>query len=129
MKKTIFLTLVSTLALLMSSCNKHDAPGTQPLTQPPAGTTSYTFSIYISGVTIYLSEHNEIGDRIHTTIIDNAEADVPYSYEAKDNTIKIKVYLKQGNWSRWVQQVYYLDKGNNIDIIITGNTLVGNYEP
>ena len=33
------------------------------------------------------------------------------------------------NWSRWVQQVYYLDKGNNIDIIITGNTLVGNYEP
>jgi hypothetical protein len=93
--------------------------------------TNFIATCHIYSLCYYCSvcNTNEIGDRIHTTIIDNAEADVPYSYEAKDNTIKIKVYLKQGNWSRWVQQVYYLDKGNNIDIIITGNTLVGNYEP
>ncbi len=100
MKKTLFLTLVSAFALLsLSSCSKFDAAYSQPPIPPPAGTTTYTFSIYTSGLEVYLSEHNEIGDRIHTTIIDNAEANVPYSFAAKDNTIKIKVYLKQGDWS------------------------------
>lgn len=102
---------------------------TQPPTPPPAGTTAYTFSIYASGYKVYLSEHNAIDDPIYTTIIDNAEANVPYSYEAKENTVKIKVYLRDGDWNKWVQQVYYLDEGNNIDIIITGNTIVGNFEP
>ena len=121
MKKTLFLTLVSALALLISSsCSKQDRPVKE---------TTYTFSIFTSGLEVYLSEHNIVGDRIHTTIIDNAEANVPYSFIAKDNTVKIKVYLKHTHWNKWVQQIYYLNEGKNIDIIITGDTIIGNYEP
>ncbi len=129
MKKTLFLALVTALTLLPLSCTKYDAPYTQPPTPPPAGTSAYTFTIFRSGYKVYLSEHNIIGDRIHTTIIDNAEKNVAYSYAAQSRTRKIKVQLIKADSHDWVQQVYYLDEGENIDIVITANTLVGSNEP
>lgn len=128
MKKTLFLALVTVLTLLPLSCTKYDAPYTQPPTPPPAGTTAFTFTIYMSGDKIFLIEYNNINDPIHTTTIDNAEQNVPYSYAAQDNTVKIKVYIC-GDSYNWVQQVYYLEDGENIDIAISGNTIVGNHEP
>ena len=130
MKKTLFLALFSALALLsLSSCTKYDAAYTQPPTPPPAGTTAYTFSMYTSGYKVYLSEHNIIGDRIHNTIIFNAEKNVAYSYAANNRAKKIKVQLIRDNSQDWVQQVYYLEEGENIDIEITPITLVGPNEP
>lgn len=31
--------------------------------------------------------------------------------------------------NKWVQQVFYLNKGGNIDITITGETMIGTQEP
>jgi len=123
MKKTLFLALVTAFTLLPLSCTKYDAPDIQP------GTTSYTFTIYDSDFKVYLYEYNEIGEMIHSNIINNAEKEVPYSYAAQDSAVKVKVRLNYltANW--WVQQVYYLDEGENIDIAIIGSTLVGDYEP
>jgi hypothetical protein len=129
MKKALFLALVTALTLLPSSCTKYDAPDIQPPPPPPAGTTSYTFTIYDSDFKVYLYEYNEIGEMIHSNIIDNAEKDVPYTYAAQDNAVKIKVRLNYLTAYWWVQQVYYLDEGENIDIAIIGSTLVGDYEP
>ena len=130
MKKTLFLTLVSAFALLsLSSCSKFDAAYSQPPIPPPAGTTAYTFSIYTSGYKVYLSEYYIIGDRIHNTILFNAEKNVPYSYAAKSRARKVKVQLTRFDSQEWVQQVYYLEEGENIDIEITPTTLVGKIEP
>ena len=132
MKKTLFLAQVTALTLLPLSCTKYDAydaPFTQPPTPPAAGTTAYTFTIFTSGYKVYLSEHNFIDDRIYTTIINKAEKDVAYSYAAQNRTKKIKVQLIKGDSHDWVQQVYYLNEGENIDIEISPNTLVGPNQP
>lgn len=48
-------------------------------------------------------------------------------------TEKVKVYVKMEGGSqttiRWVQQVYYLQKGKNIDITVNGETIIGTKEP
>jgi len=124
MKKTLFLALVTALTLLPLSCTKYDA-----YDAPAAGTTAYTFTIFTSGYKVYLSEHNFIDDRIYTTIINKAEKDVAYSYAAQNRTKKIKVQLIKGDSHDWVQQVYYLNEGENIDIEISPNTLVGPNQP
>ncbi len=94
--------------------------------------TEYTF-IYDSDVEVeidvYLFEYNEISERIYNYTINNPEKDVPYTYTAQDNAVKVKVYLSYLGFNRWVQQVYYLVEGENFDIVLTDNTIVGNFEP
>lgn len=126
MKKTLFLAVVTALTLLPLSCTKYDAP--QPPIAPPAGTTAYTFTSTYDLGEVFLHEYNNTNEIIHTKTIDNAEKNVAYSYAAQDNTVKIKVYLTDFK-HHWVQQVYYLEDSENIDIAITGETIVGNYEP
>ena len=58
------------------------------------------------------------------------------TYTANSMTVKVKIYLKMytANYSvttsyNWVQQVYYLEEGKNIDITIDENTTIGTKEP
>lgn len=45
----------------------------------------------------------------------------------------MKVYLETTNGSKsdanWVQQVFYLEKGNRIEITVTGESRIGKTEP
>ena len=49
------------------------------------------------------------------------------------NSVKVKVYLETTNGSKsdanWVQQVFYLEKGNRIEITVTGESRIGKTEP
>ena len=124
MKKTLYLMLVNTLTLLLLSCTKDDGAG--------RGTTSYTFTLYDDyevEIDVILFEYNEINERINNNTIDSAKKGVPYTYTARDNAVKVKVHLSFLGANRWVQQVYYLVEGENIDIGITDNTIIGNIEP
>ena len=108
--------------------------------------TTYTFtnnmdwddmSSYITDMDIYLSEYDATGSCVANNTISFPELGKAYEFVANGRAEKIKVYIKvklqyagsTSNWNRWVQQVYYLEEGKNIDIVITGEIIVGTSEP
>ena len=46
---------------------------------------------------------------------------------AADNAVKVKLYIDE--LERCVQQVYYLNEGGHLEIVINGKTIVGKKEP
>ena len=77
------------------------------------------------------------GSRIANNSIDFPSKGHGYTFTANDRSEKIKVYLKlkfqsgyqTTDFNRWVQLVYYLEKGKDVTIQIDGSTLVGPSEP
>lgn len=130
MKKTL-LCLVALAVFGLTSCTKE---------------TTYTFinnmdmselQEYITDFSIFLSEYDETGSCVANNSVDRPRQGVAYEYTANSRAEKVKVYMKvkyqygssTSDYNRWVQQVYYLEKGKNIDIVITGETIVGTSEP
>lgn len=108
--------------------------------------TTYTFvdntdyssiSATIVERTVYLMEYDVDGSRIANNSIDFPSKGHGYTFTANDRSEKIKVYLKlkfqsgyqTTDFNRWVQLVYYLEKGKDVTIQIDGSTLVGPSEP
>ena len=54
-------------------------------------------------------------------------------FVANTNSQKVKAYFVTTNGTqsvaRWVQQVYYLEKGKNVEVAVTGETRIGTTEP
>ena len=82
----------------------------------------------ISRLTI-LKEYDIKGLCIANNSIESTVTGQNYIFIANENSELVKIYLKWGSTSRWVQQVYYLNKGKNTDIVIDGHTIVGTIEP
>ena len=100
--------------------------------------TTYTFvdNYGMPGASEYsviLSEYDASGSRVMTNMIDNITVGQKYAFVANDHSEKIKVKLQykfgSNSYAKWVQQVWYLEKGENVDIITDGETIIGNSEP
>ena len=125
MKKLLFCLAIVALATL-TSCTKE---------------TTYTFTNnmdYSSYSNIrerytFLREYDINGHCVANNSIESSICGKSYAFTANDRTELVKVYLKvkttSSEISRWVQQVYYLEKGKNTDITIDGETIVGPSEP
>ena len=100
--------------------------------------TTYTFIYSVDDVAglivdVTLLEYNDNEVIVGQHTIDNLRSGFRQNFTANSRATKVKVRF---NWRvgttntvRWVQQVFYLEAGRNINIEITGNTLVGPSEP
>ena len=102
--------------------------------------TTYTFTdnTDYSGINlieryIRLMEYDVNGSCVANNSLESPIRGKAYVFTANNRTELIKVYLslktQSSSLNRWVQQVYYVEKGKNIDISIDGHTLVGPSEP
>lgn len=114
--------LFLSLALLFSSCEKEDV-----------GTNKYTFRNDYMTSDVIIFECTSEGHKINSQSINNCEVGKTYTFTAVPQASKLKVYVTYSVFfeekSKWVQQVYLLDKKATTSIILDGDTLLGNKEP
>ena len=97
--------------------------------------TTYTFTdnTDYSGVTIsrltILKEYDINGSCIANNSIEAPITGQNYMFIANERSELVKVYIKRGSTYTWIQQVYYLDKGKNTNIVMDGYTIVEPSEP
>lgn len=135
--KTIFAALAVAAAMLVTGCGE-DGGGKEP--EKPKSTT-YTIKIsdfpdLVEGATMhfYLFEYNELGEKIANNKVDFKPPRFSDIFVANKNAVKVKVYNtgeKNGVTlvHQWIQTVYYLEEGKNIDIVIKPDTPAGQREP
>ena len=131
-----FLTLLAMAALLMG-CQK-DPGGTQDTAK-----CSYTVKMAMTGVTttstvhydLMAFEYNEAGEKTGNHTITMATTGKSETYTANERSVKVKLYFKmytdKSSYTehKWVQQVFYLEKGKAIEVALMDSSLVGNKEP
>ena len=113
MKKCIFVAFTA-ICVMLTSCSKMFET-----------TYSVTNNTGTSG-TVFIYECNDKNEKINvaSSYISSGQTK---EFTAVENAVKVKLYIDELN--RWVQQVFYLKEGGNIEIIITGKTIVGRQEP
>ena len=125
MKKILFLLAIA-LPLVFASCSKDDEPSL----------TTYTFNYELEDhslitTEVILFEYSSEGEKVANTSID-CHNGLSKKITANDKSEKVKVYVKMQGGSttsnKWVQQVFYLKKGNNTDITVNGETIIGTKE-
>ena len=125
-KKSLFIVLLTSVfaCIFISSCSKEEEPTTYVL----HWNTSSSYINYVN-----LCEYAENGDRIAINTVNNVANNGTYQFEAQEKAVKVKVFYKstigRTDYSRWVQQVYYLKLGSNIVIEVNDETMVGASEP
>ena len=106
-------------------------------------TYSFTDNTDYSGISnlkeryIRLMEYDVNGSCVANNSLESPTKGKAYLFTANSRTELVKVYLSlkfqsgssTSSLNRWVQQVYYVEHGKNIDIEIDGQTLVGPSEP
>lgn len=126
MKKILFLFAV-VLPLIFTSCSKDDDDEI----------TTYTFKCNLEDystieTTVTLFEYTSSSEKVGTNSV-TAKNGLTKAFTANEKTEKVKVYVKMDNGIKpsynWVQQVFYLEKGKNTDIEVTGKTMLGTKEP
>ena len=132
MKKKLFLFLLMFMPLLLVSCGDDEPDST-------TYTVNYTLDDSSGSTTIYVDltffEYNETDERIATNSISKIKKGTTKTFTASERAEKVKVYMKMYAESvdvssyKWVQTVFYLNKGKDTKIPIGDNTIVGNYEP
>ena len=94
--------------------------------------STYTFTWDTSSYMIddvYLFEYSEAGDKIASNEVGSPSQGHKYKFTATSRAVKVKVYYEINGKPRWVQQVFYLEKGKNKDIVVNGESMVGSKEP
>lgn len=114
MKKVTLLLMMSMLLVTFSSCSKLSE-----------STYSLTNDTGMAG-TVFINECSDSNETINIVTCYFSDGETQ-EYTADEAAVKVKLYIEELN--RWVQQVYYLEKGGHIDIIINGNTIVGPQKP
>lgn len=124
MKKVILCLFIVVLATFCS-CTKE---------------TTYTFTdnTDYSGYSITeryvrLMEYDVNGSCVANNSLEFPTKGKAYNFTANNRAELVKVYLSlkinSSSLNRWVQQVYYLEKGKDVQISIDGHTLIGPTEP
>lgn len=133
MKTKRLLMLFAFVAVLMVGCEKEDTPNLQ--------TSTYTVSV--SGIQVpsgmalevLAVEYNASNEKLQINRFDLTSSSMSRNYTANSRTEKVKIALNASNPSTgqsaslWIQQVFYLDKGKNTVISVTGNSPTGSSEP
>lgn len=134
MKKILpIIVCIFSAVLAFSSCTKEDPDST------------YTVKFNISTATadaaikcdVTVFEYTDSGEKIGQNTVNQMTAGATRKFTANSKAVKVKVYIKMyaPNVSSvtpkylWVQQVYYLETGKNIDIAIEDSTMTGSKEP
>ena len=121
MKKVLFMLALLPI-FLFTSCSDDDDPAS----------TSYTFNWELEDYSmittnVILFEYSADGEKVANNTIECHQG-LSKVFTANEKTEKVKVYVKMEGGSqttiRWVQQVYYLQKGKNIDITVNGETII-----
>ena len=80
-------------------------------------------------------EYNDAGEKTGNHSITMATTGKSETYTANERSVKVKLYLKMytdiNSYTeyKWVQQVFYLEKGKTIEVALADHSLVGNKEP
>ena len=134
-----FLQILAALVAASSalSCGK-ETP------EEPAKPTTYTVTMAMSNVTstsephydLTAFEYNESGEKVANNALNQAVRGSTKTFTANSHAVKVKLYIKMYSDNSaitpqylWVQQVFYLEEGNNIEITVEDHTKVGKSEP
>lgn len=147
MKSKILYSLVAIVTFVLTSC---DPSGLDTSKKEDSTTYTIAYNIdnrallqeYISlGATItesiVISEYNDKNERVNIQDMENIKYGSKKTFTSHSLAEKIAVYIelevsyngKSEEMSRWVAQVYYLEKGSNITIAIDGETRVSSACP
>lgn len=135
MKKFLSITLLLTAMFLTFSACSNDDDEIKQETKDTTYTFTYTADNPPQGITanITLFEYNDKGERVSQNAVNNVRKGHSQNFKANVNAQKVKVYLVATNGSQseanWVQQVYYLEKGKNVEVAVTGSMRIGKTEP
>lgn len=84
-------------------------------------------------VNVTLFEYNSQGEVVKQNAVNNCKQGFQRQYTANANAQKVKVYIEVTNGTKsvynWVQQVYYLEKGKNVAVDVTGSVRIAPTEP
>ena len=132
--KRILITLLSILALV-ASCEK---------AEPTKPDTTYTITMAMSTVTssslvhydLTAYEYNEAGEKVANNALNMAVNGSTKTFSANSRAVQVKLYIKMYSDNSavtaqyfWVQQVFYLEEGKNVEIKVEDHTKVGKTEP
>ena len=135
MKRFISLLLSLSVILLMTSCEK---------VEPSKPDTTYTITMAMSSVTssstvhydLTAYEYNEAGEKVANNALNMAVNGSTKTFTANSRAVKVKLYIKMYSDNSaisaqylWVQQVFYLEEGKNIELKVEDHTKVGKTEP
>ena len=117
----------------MYGCQKNDE------NEKTNSATTYAFTDntgndgFFSEYSILLCEYDNAGSKVHTEKLDNPVKGQRYAFTANNHAekLKVKIQAKYGTTSfiKWIQQVFYLEIGGNVDVTLEGSTIVGSNEP
>ena len=137
MKRFLQIITAIVAASVALSCDK-EAP------EEPVKPTTYTVKMAMSSVTstslphydLTAFEYNESGEKVANNALNMAVSGTTKTFTANQHAVKVKLYIKMyaDNTSvtpqyLWVQQVFYLEEGNDIEIKVEDHTKVGKSEP
>jgi len=132
--RTVFSKILLFLALGLTMTTFTSCGGSD---EPEPKETTYTFKDKLTGapgvtVEIILFEYNNSGDVVGQQSFTTTKG-LERVFTANKNAKKVKanvtmasVYSSETNW---FLQVYYLEKGKNIDIVMTDDTMLSDREP
>ena len=120
---------------LVFSCEK---------SEPAMPDTTYTIAMAMSTVTssstvhydLTAYEYNEAGEKVANNALNMAVNGSTKTFTANSRAVKVKLYIKMYSDNSavtpqylWVQQVFYLEEGKNIELKVEDHTKVGKTEP
>lgn len=127
-----FLSLVAIVSIV--SCEKEEQPKPTTYTVTMAMSSVTSTSIPHYDLTAY--EYNEAGEKVANNALSVATSGTTKTFTANPRSVKVKLYIKMYTDNSgyapkyyWVQQVFYLEEGNNIEIKVDDHTKVGSLEP
>lgn len=137
MKKLLSMMLFMTAMIFtLSACSSDDDERKEPEREKD---TTYIFSYTADNpqggliVNITLFEYNNQGEVVKQNTVNNCKQGFQRQYTANTHAQKVKVYIEVTNGTKsvynWVQQVYYLEKGKNVDVDVTGSVRIAPTEP
>lgn len=140
MKIKRLLMFFASAAVLMVGCEKEN-------TTPSNGSSSSqqisTYTVSISGIQVpsgmalevLAVEYSTRNEKLQINRFDLTSSSMTRNYTANSRTEKVKIAFNASNpntgqsASLWIQQVFYLDKGGNTVISVTGSSPTGSSEP